>query len=58
METFNQKYRAWKESMVKLINEGGIPLAVVADFLATLQGEIARTLAQESLQTDADEDVV
>lgn len=58
METFNQKYTKWKADMVRLINEGGIPLAVVADFLATLQGEIARTLAQESLQTDADDDVI
>ena len=62
MENFNQKYRKWKQDVIELINTGGIPLAVVADFLATLQGEIARTLAQEaqneSLQTSADEDVV
>lgn len=67
MENFNQKYRAWKDSMVKLINEGGIPLAVVDDFLTTLKVEIQRALMQEEqteaqkendLQTAAVEDVV
>lgn len=67
MDNFNTKYRAWKDSMVKLINEGGIPLAVVDDFLTTLKAEIQRALMQEAqteakkendLQTDAVEDVV
>ena len=48
MENFNQKYRAWKDSMVKLINKGGIPLAVVDDFLTTLKMEIGRALANEA----------
>lgn len=48
MENFNQKYRAWKENMVKLINTGGIPLAVVDDFLTTLKAEIGRALANEA----------
>lgn len=55
MESFNSKYRAWKESMVRLINEGGIPLAVVDDFLTTLKAEIARTLAQEQMAPAAEE---
>ena len=67
MDNFNTKYRAWKDSMVKLINEGGIPLAVVDDFLTTLKAEIQRALMQEAqteaqkendLQTGAFEDVV
>lgn len=67
MENFNQKYRAWKDSMVKLINTGGIPLAVVDDFLTALKAEIQRALMQEAqteaqkendLQTNAVEDVV
>lgn len=68
MDNFNTKYRAWKESMVKLINEGGIPLAVVDDFLTTLKAEIQRALIQEaqteaqkeaeSLQSNAVDDVV
>ena len=62
MENFNQKYRAWKDSMVKLINKGGIPLAVVDDFLTTLKTEIGRALANEAQEQtvppeeDKDED--
>ena len=48
METFNQKYTKWKADMVKLINKGGIPLAVVDDFLTTLKAEIGRALANEA----------
>ena len=55
METFNQKYTKWKADMVRLINEGGIPLAVVDDFLTTLKAEIARTLAQEQMVPAAED---
>ncbi len=55
MDNFNSKYRAWKESMVKLINECGIPLAVVDDILTTLKAEIARTLAQEQMAPAAED---
>lgn len=58
MENFNQKYTKWKADMVKLINKGGIPLAVVDDFLTTLKVEIGRALANEAQEqmVPADED--
>lgn len=68
MENFNSKYKTWKQSMIDLINNGGIPLAVVDDFLTTLKAEVQRALIQEaqteaqkeaeSLQSSAVEDVV
>ena len=48
MENFNKKYTKWKADMVNLINTGGIPLAVVDDFLTTLKAEIGRALANEA----------
>lgn len=48
MESFNKKYTKWKAEMVELINKGGIPLAVVDDFLTTLKAEIGRALANEA----------
>ena len=57
METFNAKYKAWKQNMIDMINNGGIPLAVVDDFLATLKSEIAVTLAQEEMQVKEAESV-
>lgn len=50
MENFNQKYTKWKADMVNLINTGGIPLAVVDDFLTTLKAEVARAIAMEAKQ--------
>lgn len=57
MENFNTKYRAWKQDMIELINTGGIPLAVVDDFLTTIKREIAVTLAQEEMQVKEAESV-
>ncbi len=53
METFNAKYKKWKTDMVNLINSGGIPLAVVDDFLTTLKAEIGRALTNEAQEQAA-----
>lgn len=58
MENFNSKYKTWKQSMIDRINNGGIPLAIVSDFLASLKGEVDRVLMQEEAAAQQEAEAV
>lgn len=59
-KSFNAKYQALKDGIVQLINNSGIPAAVIRDYLAgdvivQLDRVVAREMAQEEEDQEAEE---